>query len=75
LRARIQRALAARTSLAAIQRDVRRDEFRLQVLLRPTPLNPATINYPLGAAGVRFSGREDNEKGNQSIKRILYYPE
>jgi uncharacterized membrane protein YdjX (TVP38/TMEM64 family) len=55
-RARIQRALAARPSLALIQRAVRRDEFRLQVLLRLTPLNPATISYLLGAAGVRFSG-------------------
>ena len=35
---------------------VRRDEFRLQVLLRLTPLIPATITYLLGAAGVRFSG-------------------
>ena len=56
LRARIQRTLAAKPSLAAIQRAVRRDEFRLQVLLRLTPLNPATITYLLGAAGVRFSG-------------------
>jgi len=56
LRARIQRTLAARPSLAAIQRAVNRDEFRLQVLLRLTPLNPATISYLLGAAGVRFSG-------------------
>jgi uncharacterized membrane protein YdjX (TVP38/TMEM64 family) len=56
LRARIQRMLAAKPSLAAIQRAVRRDEFRLQVLLRLTPLNPATISYLLGAAGVRFSG-------------------
>jgi uncharacterized membrane protein YdjX (TVP38/TMEM64 family) len=56
LRERIQRALAARPSLGAIQRAVRRDEFRLQVLLRLTPLNPATISYLLGAAGVRFSG-------------------
>jgi uncharacterized membrane protein YdjX (TVP38/TMEM64 family) len=52
----IQRTLGARPSLAAIQRAVRRDEFRLQVLLRLTPLNPATISYLLGAAGVRFSG-------------------
>jgi uncharacterized membrane protein YdjX (TVP38/TMEM64 family) len=56
LRERIQRRLAARPSLAAIQRAVRRDEFRLQVLLRLTPLNPATISYLLGAAGVRFPG-------------------
>jgi uncharacterized membrane protein YdjX (TVP38/TMEM64 family) len=54
--AQIQRALAARPSLAAIQGAVSRDEFRLQVLLRLTPLNPATISYLLGAAGVRFSG-------------------
>jgi uncharacterized membrane protein YdjX (TVP38/TMEM64 family) len=56
LRARIQRTLAVRPSLAAIQRAVSRDEFRLQALLRLTPLNPATISYLLGAAGVRFSG-------------------
>jgi len=56
LRARIQRTFAARPSLAAIQRAVSRDEFRLQALLRLTPLNPATISYLLGAAGVRFSG-------------------
>ncbi|MEE4113244.1 MAG: VTT domain-containing protein [Desulfobacteraceae bacterium] len=55
LQTRIQRKLAARPSLAAIQRAVSRDEFRLQVLLRLTPLNPATISYLLGAAGVRFS--------------------
>jgi uncharacterized membrane protein YdjX (TVP38/TMEM64 family) len=56
LRDRIQRMLAARPSLEAIQRAVIHDEFRLQVILRLTPLNPATINYLLGAAGVRFSG-------------------
>lgn len=56
LQARIQRALAAKPSLVAIQQAVKRDEFRLQVLLRLTPLNPATINYLLGAAGVRFGG-------------------
>ena len=56
LRARIQRMLAARPSLVAIQRAISRDEFRLQVFLRLTPLNPATISYLLGAVGVRFSG-------------------
>ncbi len=56
LRTRIQRALAARPALAMIQRAVNRDAFRLQVLLRLTPLNPATVSYLLGAAGVRFPG-------------------
>lgn len=56
LRTSIQRALAARPSLEAIQRAVSHDQFRLQVLLRLAPLNPATISYLLGAAGVRFSG-------------------
>lgn len=56
LRARIERMLRARPSLMAIQRAVTRDEFRLQVLLRLTPLNPATVSYLLGAAGVRFVG-------------------
>jgi uncharacterized membrane protein YdjX (TVP38/TMEM64 family) len=56
LRARIQRMLAKRPSLAAIERAVHRNAFRLQVLVRLTPLNPATISYLLGAAGVRFAG-------------------
>ena len=56
LRSPIRRMLAKRPSLAAIQRTVVRDAFRLQVLLRLTPLNPATISYLLGAAGVRFAG-------------------
>ncbi|MEJ2170137.1 MAG: hypothetical protein P8X90_31950 [Desulfobacterales bacterium] len=47
--------LAARPALTAIQRAVGRDEFRLQLLLRLTPLNPAIISYRLGSAGVRFS--------------------
>lgn len=56
LHARVERALAARPSLAAIERAVSRQEFRLQLLLRLTPLNPATTSYLLGAAGVRFGG-------------------
>jgi uncharacterized membrane protein YdjX (TVP38/TMEM64 family) len=56
LRARIERWLGARPPLAAIQRAVLRDELRLQTLLRLTPLNPASLNYSMGAAGVRFPG-------------------
>lgn len=56
LRAKIEQILLTKPSLAAIQRAVIRDELRLQVLLRLTPLNPATVNYVLGAAGVRFGG-------------------
>ena len=56
LRGRIQRVLAGRPALAAIQRAVIRDELRLQVLLRLTPINPAVVSYLLGAAGVRFRG-------------------
>jgi uncharacterized membrane protein YdjX (TVP38/TMEM64 family) len=56
VRARVERALSTRPSLAAIERAVSRQELRLQVLLRLTPLNPATTSYLLGAAGVRFTG-------------------
>lgn len=56
LRARVEAVLDRKPSLAAIQRAVTRDELHLQVLLRLTPVNPATISYLLGAAGVRFSG-------------------
>lgn len=56
LRARILRFLAGKPSLSALHRSVRSDTFRLQALLRLTPMNPATVSYLLGAAGVRFSG-------------------
>ena len=56
LRAGIQRRLSSRPALTAIQRTVVLNEFRLQILLRLTPMNPAIINYLLGAAGVRFTG-------------------
>jgi uncharacterized membrane protein YdjX (TVP38/TMEM64 family) len=56
LRARVQRSVDARPSLAAIQRTVSHNELRLQALLRLTPLNPALVSYLLGAAGVRFAG-------------------
>jgi uncharacterized membrane protein YdjX (TVP38/TMEM64 family) len=56
LRSPIHRMLARRPSLVAIERAVHRNAFRLQVLVRLTPLNPATISYLLGAAGVRFAG-------------------
>lgn len=56
LRKRIERAVASRPSLAAIQRAVGLNQLGLQALLRLTPLNPATISYMLGAVGVRFAG-------------------
>jgi uncharacterized membrane protein YdjX (TVP38/TMEM64 family) len=56
LRGRIQRMLSFRPQLAAVQRAVLRDEARLQLLLRLTPLNAASLSYAFGAAGVRFSG-------------------
>lgn len=56
LRARIGRIVNRRPALAAFQRAALRDETRLQTLLRLTPLNPASLSYAMGAAGVRFSG-------------------
>jgi uncharacterized membrane protein YdjX (TVP38/TMEM64 family) len=56
LRPHIQRMLARRPALDAMQRAVRHDEFRLQFLLRLTPLNPATASYVFGAVGVRLFG-------------------
>lgn len=50
----IDRALASRPSLAAIQVAVRRQEFKLQLLIRLTPINRALTSYVLGAAGVSF---------------------
>ena len=56
LRDRIQKVLASRPQLAAVQRAVLQDEIRLQLLLRLTPLNPASLSYVFGVAGVRFAG-------------------
>ena len=56
LRAPIQRALDSRPHLASIQNAIVHSEVPLQVLLRLTPLNPATLSYMFGAAGVRFPG-------------------
>ena len=55
-RTKIQRALMSQPALNTIQRAVANNQLRLQFLLRLAPLNPATISYLLGAAGVRFSG-------------------
>ncbi len=56
LRVRIAQVVDKSPSLAAIQRTICHDALRLQALLRLTPLNPATVSYILGAAGVRFFG-------------------
>jgi uncharacterized membrane protein YdjX (TVP38/TMEM64 family) len=56
LRDRIQRLLSSRPQLAAVQRAVLQDEIRLQLLLRLTPLNAASLSYVFGTAGVRFGG-------------------
>lgn len=52
----IEKILAKRPSLSAIQHAIRTNEFRLQILVRLTPLNHATVSYLLGATGVRFPG-------------------
>lgn len=54
LHRRIAGWLSGRPRLAAIQDAVRRDQVRLQWLLRLTPFNPTTVSYLLGATGVRF---------------------
>lgn len=56
LRGAIERVLFARPALRAIQTAVLKNDLKLQCLLRLTPLNPASISYVLGAAGVRFPG-------------------
>jgi uncharacterized membrane protein YdjX (TVP38/TMEM64 family) len=56
LRHRIERFVATKPSFTAIEQAVRKNELKLQLLLRLTPLNPATVSYFLGATGVRFFG-------------------
>jgi len=54
LRDRIDVWLQGHPRLGAIQRAVRRDQVKLQWLLRLTPFNPTMVSYLLGATGVRF---------------------
>ncbi len=54
LRHRIAVVLRRYPKLEAIQRAVRSDGMRLQFLFRLAPISPVTVNYVLGAAGVRF---------------------
>lgn len=49
-----QRVLRHSPRLAAIARAVHDEGFRFQVLLRLTPINPASVNYILGATNAHF---------------------
>ena len=53
-KSRIESVVAKRPALAAIASAVRADEWRLQFLIRLTPINRAVTSYALGAAGVAF---------------------
>jgi len=56
LQQRMQRYIATRPRLAGIDRAVRSDQLRLQILIRMTPMSPTLLSYLFGAAGVRFAG-------------------
>lgn len=47
--------LVSRPALTAVQAAVRQQEFKLQLLIRLTPLNRALTSYVLGATGVGFA--------------------
>ena len=51
---RVRRAVEKRPRLKAMSEVVAQGGFKLQALVRLTPLNPAVVNYVLGASGVRF---------------------
>jgi uncharacterized membrane protein YdjX (TVP38/TMEM64 family) len=55
LRPTVERFVLARPALAALQNAVLQQEFRLQLLIRLTPLNRTLTSYMLGAAGVGFT--------------------
>jgi uncharacterized membrane protein YdjX (TVP38/TMEM64 family) len=54
LRPVVERFVLSKPALAALQAAVLQQEFRLQLLIRMTPLNRTLTNYMLGAAGVGF---------------------
>lgn len=51
----VDRFIVSRPALAAVQAAVRHQEFKLQLLIRLTPLNRALTSYLLGATGVDFA--------------------
>ena len=53
-RAPIEGMLKRHRRLKAIQQAADREGLRLQLLLRMAPINAASVNYVLGASGVRF---------------------
>jgi uncharacterized membrane protein YdjX (TVP38/TMEM64 family) len=54
LKPRIDKALVKRPTFALMQTAVLQQQFKLQFLIRLTPLNRALVSYVLGAAGVRL---------------------
>ena len=54
LRPTVTRFIRSKPALVALQAAVLQQEFRLQFLVRLTPLNRTLSNYMLGAAGVGF---------------------
>ncbi len=54
LKPTVNRFLASKPNLGAIQTAVLRQQLKLQLLIRLTPLNRAVTSYVLGAGGVSF---------------------
>lgn len=54
LRPTVEKFINSKPALAALQVAVMQQEFKLQLLIRLTPLNRTLTNYMLGAAGVGF---------------------
>lgn len=52
----IDRRLARRPDMLAVQAAVKTQEFKLQFLIRMTPINRSLTSYLLGASGVKFPG-------------------
>lgn len=52
----IDRRLTSKPDLQAILAAVKTEEFKLQFLIRMTPVNRTLTSYALGASGVRFPG-------------------
>ena len=50
----IDRILEKHPKLQAIRSAANQEGLRLQLLLRLSPINPVSVNYVLGASGVRF---------------------
>lgn len=73
LRARVQRYVEARPRLARVARAVLRDQLRLQIMIRLTPVNFTLASYLFGSIGIGFKKYMIALVGTLPLHVVLVY--